>query len=468
MPVRWRAGVWCGQLIASRFNDLCDWLQRLPLHSATATAPAEVLFVWWQAEYSDFARFNHGRLRQAGTVTRICIDLRLIVARRSAKLRLTVSGDASQDQAAMQTALVNLRAAIASAVDDPYLLINREPASSHRIQSATLATPEQAIATVVDAALGHDLVGAYMAGPIAVALWSNLGHRHYFEGSSWSFDFSIYARSDADHDRRDKAVKATVAAQDWQPDQVRLAINRAALDCEILYRPVKVLTPGSYRALLAPAALAAMVDMLNWGGFSARSHLTGQSPLMQLREGKLAFNTKLSLAEDLLDAAAPAFQADGFVRANRTGLIDNGRFGQWLCSPRTGSEFNIGNNGSGPDEQPSALLMASGDLPFNQQLAALDQGIAISNLWYLNFSDRQHCRITGMTRFATFWVEDGVAVAPIAPMRFDDSLYQCLGAQLLALGDQTQWLPNLSSYEWREFGGQRVPSALIAALRFTL
>ena len=35
--------------------------------------------------------------------------------------------------------------------------------------------------------------------------------------------------------------------------------------------------------------------------------------------------------------------------------------------------------------------------------------------------------LTGMTRFATFWVEDGRIQGPVGTMRFDDSLYDFLG-----------------------------------------
>ena len=47
-----------------------------------------------------------------------------------------------------------------------------------------------------------------------------------------------------------------------------------------------------------------------------------------------------------------------------------------------------------------------------------------------------NCRLTGMTRFATFWVEHGQIVAPVEAMRFDDSLYRLLGSELERLGAQ--------------------------------
>ena len=46
-------------------------------------------------------------------------------------------------------------------------------------------------------------------------------------------------------------------------------------------------------------------------------------------------------------------------------------------------------------------------IDLRQVLRTLDTGLYIGNLWYLNFSDRSACRLTGMTRFASFWVEGG-------------------------------------------------------------
>jgi predicted Zn-dependent protease len=112
--------------------------------------------------------------------------------------------------------------------------------------------------------------------------------------------------------------------------------------------------------------------------------------------------------------------------------------------------------------------VAPGELSGAQALAALGTGVSIANLWYLNYSDREACRATGMTRFATLWVEDGEPVAPIEPMRFDDSLYRVLGEQLLALTDSAEPIPAGDTWNGREPGGIRAPAALVGALRFTL
>lgn len=73
---------------------------------------------------------------------------------------------------------------------------------------------------------------------------------------------------------------------------------------------------------------------------------------------------------------------------------------------------------------------------------ALGTGVAVSNFWYLNWSDRAAGRLTGMTRFASLWVENGEPVAPLSVMRFDDSLFRLLGSQLEALGRQVHRIPD--------------------------
>ena len=67
--------------------------------------------------------------------------------------------------------------------------------------------------------------------------------------------------------------------------------------------------------------------------------------------------------------------------------------------------------------------MAPGRLDASRILDELGTGVYVSNLWYLNYSDRRACRTTGMTRFATFWVENGKLGAPASAARFDEMDY---------------------------------------------
>jgi predicted Zn-dependent protease len=112
--------------------------------------------------------------------------------------------------------------------------------------------------------------------------------------------------------------------------------------------------------------------------------------------------------------------------------------------------------------------MAPGDLQAGDVLSALDTGLYIGNLWYLNFSDRPAARMTGMTRFATFWVEGGRIVAPVNVLRFDDTIYRMLGESLVDLTRERERLLSTSTYDERSTSSSHLPGALLESLRFTL
>jgi predicted Zn-dependent protease len=76
--------------------------------------------------------------------------------------------------------------------------------------------------------------------------------------------------------------------------------------------------------------------------------------------------------------------------------------------------------------------------------------------------------MTGMTRFACFWVEHGRIVAPIGVMRFDDSLLRMFGEGLVALTQDAQLVPDSSTYGERALRSITAPGALVDGFRFTL
>ena len=112
--------------------------------------------------------------------------------------------------------------------------------------------------------------------------------------------------------------------------------------------------------------------------------------------------------------------------------------------------------------------MLAGTLPEREVLAQLGTGIYVNNLWYLNYSDRNACRTTGMTRFATFWVENGQIQAPLNVMRFDETIYRALGQNLVGLTSERELLLSSGTYFRRATGSTHVPGALIEDFTLTL
>jgi len=206
--------------------------------------------------------------------------------------------------------------------------------------------------------------------------------------------------------------------------------------------------------------------MMAWGGFGLKSQRTGQSPLMLMQTEGQRLAPAVNLSEHHGRGFLPPFTSEGFAMPERVNLVADGAYRDSLVGARSAREYGAPVNASG--EWPASLDMAPGRLAASEVVDALDTGLYLNDLWYLNFSDRNQARITGMTRFACFWVEGGAIRAPVGVMRFDDSIFRMLGENLLGLSRERELLLNPGTYGGRSSQSAELPGALIEDLTFTL
>ena len=435
------------------FGELAQNLDR-------ALRPGEAYTLDFDAEETDFVRMNRGKVRQPGHVEQRYADLRLLRGARHASHLLSLTGDLAADLRMFAAALDKLRDVIPQLPEDPHLLLPDTVVSSRSERSDTMPAAEAMIDALLTRANGHDLVGILAAGPVYCGFANSRGQRNWHATTTFNLQWSLYHRAD-------KAVKSSYTGLAWRDDELAAKMAQAVEQLALISRPPKTLAPGKYRAYLPPAALQEVADMLEWDGFSARALETQQSPLAKMR-ASARLDPRVSISEDIAGGVAPNFQADGFTRPGAVPLIVDGALAGALVSPRTAREFDLVTNGANGSESPEALSMAGGDLPARDALTALDTGLAIGNLWYLNFSDRPACRMTGMTRFATFWVENGQIVAPVDVLRFDDTIYRMLGDNLEALTAERELLLEANTYGSRALSSVTLPGALLSEMNFTL
>lgn len=435
------------------FQALVAWLRD------NVPAP-EQFTLSYAGEHSQFIRFNHARVRQAGDVQQSSASLKLIAEGCQAELNLTLSGDEEIDRQRLAEALAQLRQTLPLIPADPYLLLNDSAWESHHQQESPLPDSAQVLERIAAGAGDLDLVGIYAAGPICRGFASSHGAFGWHQANSFNFDWSLFHANG-------QAVKANYAGQAWDDEQFARRLAQAREQLEYLGRPLKALTPGDYRAYLAPAALDEIVGMLGWGGFSAQAIANKHSPLQRLYAGEAALSPLVSMTEQVSGSLSPLFSDEGYPRADLR-LIDQGRALEQLTNARSAAEFQRQANGAEPWESPSCLSMAGGDLAEANVLAQLGTGLYIGNLWYLNYSDQPAARLTGLTRFACFWVENGQIQAPVSTMRFDDSVYSLLGSQLEALTQERELMLSTSTYGQRQTGSSHLPGALVKRLTLTL
>nr|WP_314491640.1 TldD/PmbA family protein [uncultured Pseudomonas sp.] len=438
---------------AEQFEALVQWLR------AAIKAP-EQFTLGYNAESSEFIRFNKAKVRQAGQVQQASLSLKLINEGRHADVSITLGGNPAVDQLRLAQALKQLRETLPLLPADPYLLLNPEPWHSHNVQAQPLPDTAAVLDDIRRAADGVDLVGFYASGPICYGYASSEGAFGWHQANSFNFDWSLFHSNG-------QAVKASYAGADWDSQRFAQRMQLAREQLAFLDRPVKALAPGEYRAYLAPAALEEVMSLLSWGSFSAQALASKSSSLQKLYAGDAQLSPLVSFDEQVSQSLSPAFSGEGYPRQDLS-LVKHGKANQQLVGSRSAAEYGLEVNGAPEGEAPSALAMAAGTLEQAEILKQLGTGLYISNLWYLNYSDQSAARLTGMTRFATFWVEDGEIKAPVNTMRFDDSVYSLLGSQLEALTVERELLLSASTYDQRQTASNLLPGALIKKLTLTL
>ncbi|WDY58509.1 TldD/PmbA family protein [Pseudomonas sp. PSKL.D1] len=425
-----------------------------------ALQAGEQFTLGYSAEQSQFVRFNHAKVRQAGEVNQASAQLRLVHDGRQAEQHVTLSGDEHLDRQRLTDALAQLRQTLPLLAIDPYLQLDEAAWQSNSLQQQALPDLAEVMALLEREAGDLDLVGIYAAGPICRGFASSFGAFGWHQANSFNVDWSLFHANG-------QAVKANYAGQAWHAEDFTARLRQAREQLGFLGRPTITLNPGSYRAYLAPAAMDEIAGMLCWGAFSAQALATGNSALQRLYNGDASLSPLVSFDEQVSGSLSPAFSDEGSPRQD-VPLIGQGRALQRLISARSAAEFNLAANGADSYESPCALSLAAGQLPNEEILERLGTGLYISNLWYLNYSDLPAARMTGLTRFATFWVENGEIKGPVSTMRFDDSLYNLLGSQLEDLTREREMILSTSTYGQRSTGSSHLPGALVRGLTLTL
>lgn len=421
----------------------------------------ETHLLYFSGEVSDFARFNHCNIRQAGKVSQNYLKLSLVQDLKIASHEFILTGDQANDEGLINTVLDELRDRLKVLPEDPYLLYSEDVQSSEEIAINRLPENEAVMDEIFSVGGGNDLVGIYASGQIVKGFANSLGQKNWFQKYTYNFDWSLYYKDD-------KAVKQSYTGFEWDSMKFREKIEGGLKELKILSQAPKTISPGKYRVYLAPSAFDEFVGMLNWGGFGLKSHKTKDSPLIKMIEEGKTLDVSISMLENTKAGTAPGFDSYGFVKPDSVALVKDGAFHHALASPRSAKEFNVETNGANSSETTESFEMRPGSIASSEILKVLDTGVYMNNAWYLNFSDRNNCRVTGMTRFACFWVENGEIKAPLNVMRFDESILRMLGNNLVGLTKDRDFLMSSSTYYQRDTRSVHLPGVMVDDVTFTL
>lgn len=412
------------------------------------------------SEESDFIRFNHSKVRQNTSVHQHEVQLQFQTAGRTYKASANLTMHADTDIAGFMTSVRELRKQLPLTDLDPKFTPIVNHGVSEVFKKSIRPASSEVVARISSEFADADLAGLYSAGPLRVASVNSKGQFHYFENDQFFFDYSIYEGP--------RAAKGYFSHDVWDDKALSAQAAQLKNTLSLLKRPAVKVKPGAYRTYLGPMAVDEIVYLFNWRAMSRSSYEQGFAPLKKLFLKEQLFSKQFSLIENNELGLNSHFNSLGEVSPTNLPLIENGELKNFLISTASAKEYNLISNYAEPHEGLRSVEVRAGSLDESSILSQIGTGLYLTNLHYINWSDPQAARITGMTRFACFWVENGEIVGPIQDMRFDDTLYNIFGSELLGLTSHANTFISTSTYRKRSLGGSKIPGLLLNKMNFTL
>ena len=412
-------------------------------------------------ENSQFVRFSQSKVRQSGLVDDANLSIVLINNERTCSGSFTLTGNITADEETAMEELNRLRDEVGTLPKDPFVVMPEDTGSSREEYNGSLMNHETAVSALSPAMQGVDLAGIWASGRIFTGNANSAGQKHWFATDTFSLDYSLITPDE-------RMVKGTFAGSHWDQSKYENNMAKSIAKLRMMEKPGKKIKPGVYRTYIAPAGVADIVGMFSWGGVGEASIQQGDSSLCKMRQNNVKMSPCFTLSEDFTSGIVPRFNSNGELAPEKLDLILAGSLQNTLVSSRTAKEYGVQSNFAGEGESLRSPVLSPGDLNEDEVVQKIDNGIYLSNLHYLNWSDRPGGRITGMTRYACFWVENGEVIAPIENMRFDDSIYNFFGENLEAVTDKAHLHPAVETYDGREMGGVSCPGILLKSFELTL
>ncbi len=441
-------------------RDIKSYLKKFSEELFNSLKQNEDLSLSLHSEESDFVRFNASKVRQNTSVRQHELSLVYKSDHRQYSATLSLSLDLDSDLRFALNKIDEIRIQLPKTDVNPKFSPMENNGVSEVFKKSERPQTSDIIQTIHSTFADADLAGLWCSGPLRQASVNSKGQFHYFENDSYFFDYSLY--------NGPRAAKGFYADTHWNEKSFTNQAQQTKNTLSLLSRPIVKVKPGAHRSYLAPMAVAELMGMFYWRSLSRSQYEQGFAPLKKLNLKEKMFSPHFNLVDNNLLGLDSHFNSIGEKVPDEIPLIEGGELKNFMISTATAKEYGLVSNQADASEGPRSPEIKAGSLDESAILKNLDYGLYLSNLHYINWSDPQTARITGMTRFACFWVEKGEIVGPIQDLRFDDTLYNIWGENLLGLTKTQQIFTNTSTYMKRDKGGMKVPGALLSQFNFTL
>lgn len=390
----------------------------------------------WITDSEDLQiRYANNDITSNGLVDRVGINLTVSYGKRSASIDINQTDDST-----LKEAVSKVQAMAKLAPEDPEHMPPVGPTDYLEpitFSEATAAmNPEEALAhvrPVIEAARakGVDTAG-YLERSVGsgTLVTSNGAFSHQ---PATDVGFSLTARTAKGKGSGWASTQVTdVGELDLAPVGERAI--RKALDS----RNAEERGAGRTTVVLEAAAVRDILSLLNWSldrrAFDeGRSFLNGMVDDGESPVGKKLFGDATLLSDPLYEPAPCSTQQSG-LRRERTPWIENG-----VLKNLSVGRFWAQKQDLDPQPHGGNLILPGDDLPTEELVKKVEDGVLITRLWYLRMVQPQTLLYTGLTRDGTFAIKNGEIAGPVNNFRFNESPVNVL-KNIVASGKQERVL----------------------------
>ena len=237
-----------------------------------------------------------------------------------------------------------------------------------------------------------------------------------------------------------------------------------------LYRREPVKLPlGTYEVILEAEAVAELIEWLGYTAFGAKS-VEEHTSFLAGRMGERVMDRQVTITDDGNDPRGLRlpFDFEGTPK-QKVLLIDRGQAAGIVYDTAYGARFGHPSTGHGmPADEvegplPLHLAMAPGRTSLSAMVRGCKRGLLIPRFHYVNgLLNPREALMTGLTREGTFLIEDGKRAAPVATMRFTQSILEAF-SRVVAISKERHLVADPST----GLGCAVMPAVHLAKFQFT-
>jgi len=267
----------------------------------------------------------------------------------------------------------------------------------------------------------------------------------------------------------DSSGYATFASRNVDDFDFTQLSNIALKKCKKSKKPKEV-KPDKYEVILEPAAVANLLEWLNFIAFGSKA-FQEETSFLSGKIGEKILGENISIYDNALDPSGVAFPFDfeGMPK-QQVEFISNGVAKGVVYDSIAGNREGKKSTGhalmpdeSGEGAMPFNVFIAPGQASLEDMIEHVENGILVTRFHYINgFLDTRRALMTGMTRDGTFLIKNGKVGKGIKNLRFTDNMLNVF-SNVQEISNKVVSIPGW----WDAMGCNRVPAMRISNFNFS-